>query len=115
MPEKFWILTTPMDFTQTGLIRELVYGDNAEDVYTLRKQSEGLKNLLFLLDFDRTQNRQNDKLESTVKALLYQLANMQDDEGGFPRKFDINFKIIDSSKGSTQSIITPMIMASRYF
>ncbi|WP_431122327.1 hypothetical protein [Flagellimonas flava] len=102
-------------FTDTGLIRELVYGENAEDVYTLRKQSEGLKNLLFLLDFDKQHGKEHPKLEETIANLMNQLAKMQDDEGGFPRKFDASFAVLDDSRGSTQSIITPMIMAARYF
>lgn len=102
-------------FTANGLIRELVYGANKEDVYTLRKQSEGLKNLLFLLDFDRRQGVNHPKVERIVVDLLTALADLQDSEGGFPRKFDAQFNVLDESRGSTQSIITPMIMASRYF
>lgn len=102
-------------FTSTGLIRELVYGTNAEDVYTLRKQSEGLKNLLFLLDFDKRQGIQRATLEQQIKTLMHRLVELQDKTGGFPRKFDANFKVLDNSTGSTQSIITPMVMAARYF
>ncbi|MFS4455207.1 hypothetical protein [Maribacter sp. 2304DJ31-5] len=102
-------------FTKTGLIRELVYGSNAEDVYTLRKQSEGLKNLLFLLDFDKRQGIRHPQLETGIVSLMHQIAQMQEADGGLPRKFDMDYKAIDNSKGSTQSIITPMVMASRYF
>ncbi|MCL6265336.1 hypothetical protein [Flagellimonas myxillae] len=102
-------------FTDSGLIRELVYGDNAEDVYSLRKQSEGLKNLLFLMDFDKQQGKEYRKLETTIADLMHKLTEMQDEEGGFPRKFDEGYKVLDDSRGSTQSIITPMIMAARYF
>ncbi len=102
-------------FTETGLIRELVYGDNAEDIYTLRKQSEGIKHLLLLLDFDKRQKKSSPKIEKKVLSLLHKIAKMQHEDGSIPRKFDIDHEIVDSSKGSTQSIITPMIMASYYF
>ncbi|UJH67547.1 hypothetical protein [Allomuricauda sp. SCSIO 65647] len=102
-------------FTETGLIRELIYGDNAEDVYTLRKQSEGIKNLLLLLDFDKRQKKSSPEIEKKVFSLLHKIAEMQHEDGSIPRKFDIDYEIVDSSKGSTQSIITPMIMASYYF
>nr|WP_299384233.1 hypothetical protein [Allomuricauda sp.] len=102
-------------FTASGLIRELVYGDNAEDVYTLRKQSEGLKNLLFLLDFDKQQGKEHPEVEGIVRSLMENIAKMQDEDGGFPRKFSQDFQVLDESRGSTQSVITPMVMASRYF
>ena len=102
-------------FTETALLRELVYGENAEDVYTLRKQSEGIKNLLFILEFEKRKGNLFPKVEAQLIALLNRLSGMQAHDGSFPRKFDINYRTVDPSKGSTQSIITPMILASYYF
>ncbi|WP_141402380.1 hypothetical protein [Sediminicola luteus] len=102
-------------FTENGLIRELVFGSNAETVFSLRKQSEGIKNLLFLLDYGQQSGSPRPDIEVKVEKLLLNLVDMQQADGSFPRKFDQDFDTTDPSKGSTQSIITPMVMASRFF
>jgi hypothetical protein len=102
-------------FTKTGLIRELLYNNYKEDRFTLRKQAEGIKNLIFILDFFKKEGKTYPKIEKKVSVLLAKFAKMQLEDGSLPRRFNQDWEITDHSKGSTQSIITPMILASHYF
>lgn len=102
-------------FTNSGLIRELLYNGCKEDVFTLRKQAEGIKNLIYILNHFKKEGKNYPLIEKRVSELLSRFAEMQKQDGSLPRKFDRSYKIIDKSKGSTQSIITPMVMGYRYF
>ncbi|MCG8326789.1 MAG: hypothetical protein MI974_03835 [Chitinophagales bacterium] len=102
-------------WTNTGLIRELIYRDYKEDVYSLRKQTEGIVALMYILKFKKDRGEDVSDIESRVKKLLDRFAQMQATDGSLPRKFGVDFGVLDDSKGSTQLIITPMLMASSYF
>lgn len=102
-------------WTESGLIRELIYGNYKEDVFSLRKQTEGLVALMYILKFKSEQGEDVTVVEDKVRNVLNQFIQMQAADGSLPRKFDTNYETLDDSKGSTQLIITPMLMASRYF
>lgn len=102
-------------WTEKGLIRELIYRNYKEDVYSLRKQTEGLVALMYILKFRKEKGIDVSETENRVEKLLAQFMKMQAADGSLPRKFGRNFETLDNSKGSTQLIITPMLMASEYF
>lgn len=102
-------------WTDSGLIRELIYGNYKEDVFSLRKQTEGLVALMYILKFKSEQGEDVTAVEKKVRNLLNRFMHMQATDGSLPRKFDVNYDTLDDSKGSTQLIITPMLMASQYF
>ncbi|BDD11874.1 hypothetical protein FUAX_43060 (plasmid) [Fulvitalea axinellae] len=102
-------------FTESGLLREQVYRNYKETVYSLRKQTEGIVATLYILNYDRLRGKRHPEVDAKIKGLLKSFAKMQDTDGSLPRKFDRQFKVLDKSKGSTQLIITPMLLASKYF
>lgn len=102
-------------WTSKGLIRELIYRDYKEDVFSLRKQTEGIVALLYIIKYKKETGEDVSNIEVKVQKLLNKFAKMQANDGSLPRKFDADYLTTDNSKGSTQLIITPMLMAYKYF
>lgn len=104
-------------FTSSGLFKEFVdYTHNSEtDIYSIRRQSEGVFAILNYLKYEREKGRKHPQWEARIKTLLSNFAKLQNTDGSFPRKFDNNFKIVDASGGSTPSATLPLTMAYAYF
>jgi len=104
-------------FSPNGFIRELVnYDDNSEtDIYSIRRQSEGVFAVLNYLDYEKRQGRNHPEWEAKIKALLDNFLKLQGKDGSFPRKFHDNFQVTDPSGGSTPSATLPLTMAYSYF
>lgn len=104
-------------FTKSGYFREFVHFDHNEepDVYSIRRQSEGIYAVMHFLNYERTQKRQHPEWEQRIKTLLDNFLAIQNADGSFPRKFDKNSNVIDASGGSTPSATLPLVMASKYF
>ncbi|MGB9748181.1 MAG: hypothetical protein ACPLXM_14740, partial [Bacteroidales bacterium] len=104
-------------FTSSGLIREWI--DCAQsreaDVYSLRRQSEGLSALIHFLAFEKNNGRSYPGLESITYQLAQKIMALQNVDGSYPRKFDSHFVIKDSLKGSTPAVVPAMVTASAYF
>ncbi|MGQ1891603.1 hypothetical protein ACT29H_14275 [Thermophagus sp. OGC60D27] len=104
-------------FTDSGFFRESInYHTHEEsDVYSIRRQSEGVYAILNYLDYERKHGRNHPGWEGRMKKLLSNFLRLQNGDGSFPRKFKDNFELIDSTGGSTASAIVPLVMASKYF
>ena len=104
-------------FTANGFFREFVnYDNNTEtDVYSIRRQSEGVFAILNYLDYEKKQGRKHPEWEAKMKTLLDNFLKIQNEDGSFPRKFNDSFKITDASGGSTPSATLPLTMAFSYF
>ncbi|NDW08689.1 hypothetical protein [Dysgonomonas sp. 520] len=104
-------------FTSAGFLREFVDLKNNEepDLYSIRRQSEGVFAILNYLDYERKKGRIHKDWEEKVKHLLNNFAKLQNADGSFPRKFNNKFEITDSSGGSTPSATLPLTMAYGYF
>ncbi|MCH7403035.1 hypothetical protein ACFOUP_09960 [Belliella kenyensis] len=104
-------------FNKDGLIREVVDFDKRTEtnVYSIRRQSEGLYAMLFYLQYERRMKRAHPILESKVRTLFDALMKLQMPDGSFPRKFDTKLQVIDETGGSTPSIVLPLAMAYQYF
>lgn len=104
-------------FNDVGLIREVIdFEKQTEtDVYSIRRQSEGLYALLLFLKYEKGKGRKHQDLETKVKHLFEHLITLQYADGSFPRKFDKNLNIIDETGGSSPSIVLPLAMANHYF
>ncbi len=104
-------------FTPNGFFREFVdYAHNNEtDIYSIRRQSEGVFSILNYLDYEKKKSRRHPEWEAKMKAILDNFLKLQGTDGSFPRKFNDNFKITDESGGSTPSATLPLTMAYTYF
>ncbi|TRX54783.1 hypothetical protein FNH22_18655 [Fulvivirga sp. M361] len=104
-------------FTKGGLFREVVdeYHNREANVFSIRRQSEGLYATLFYLGYEKAAGRLHPEWESRVKALLEVFSKLQKKDGSFPRKFDDVLKVKDASGGSSSCAVPPLVMAYRYF
>lgn len=104
-------------FTPNGFIREFVdYSNNSEtDIYSIRRQSEGVFAVLNYLDYEKKQGRKHPQWEAKIKNILENFLKLQGEDGSYPRKFKDNFEITDQSGGSTPSATLPLTMAYKYF
>ena len=104
-------------FTPGGLIREVVdfKREREADVYSIRRQSEGLYALLNYLDYEKRHGRSHPRWEARIRTLLEKFRTLQNPDGSFPRKFRDNLTVVDASGGSTPSATLPLTMACAYF
>ena len=104
-------------FSPEGFIREVVRFDNhpANNVRSIRRQSEGVYAALYYLDYERRHGRKHTEWEKKIKTILDLFMKMQKEDGSFPRKFNDDFTIVDNSGGSTPSATLPLVMAYKYF
>ena len=104
-------------FTPGGLIREVVdfKRERETDVYSIRRQSEGLYALLNYLDYEKRHGRSHPRWEERIRTLLERFRTLQNPDGSFPRKFRDNLTVVDASGGSTPSATLPLTMAYAYF
>lgn len=104
-------------FNPTGLLREYVEHDFVADekIFSIRRQSEGAYAILHFLKYEQEQGRQHPEWEAKLKGLLDNFIKIQNSDGSFPRKFDLNLNITDVSGGSTPSATLPLLMAAHYF
>ncbi len=104
-------------FTKKGFFRESVDYQNGResDVYSIRRQSEGVYAILKYLDYEKRNGRNHEDWERRMTQILSSLIKLQNEDGSFPRKFKGNFEIVDKTGGSTPSFTGPLVMASKYF
>lgn len=104
-------------FTSHGFFREYVDYTNhlEEDTYSIRRQSEGALAILNYLKYEKNKGRYHTEWENRITILLNNFLKLQLKDGSFPRKFNNNFEVVDSSGGSTPSATLPLTMASVYF
>ena len=104
-------------FTSGGLIREFVDFERGKepDVYTIRRQSEGLYALWCYLHYEETRGRSHPEWEVRIRTLLTRLLTLQQPDGSFPRKFRDDLQVVDAAGGSTPSATLPLAMAYRQF
>ncbi|WP_010416903.1 hypothetical protein [Anaerophaga thermohalophila] len=104
-------------FTDSGFFRESInyHTDEEPDVYSIRRQSEGVYAILKYLDFERKQGRKHLGWEKRIRKLLDNFLRLQNADGSFPRKFKNDFELVDATGGSTPSATVPLVMASKYF
>jgi hypothetical protein len=103
-------------FTENGFIREVIdYRNHYEtDVYSIRRQSEGLYAILQYLEIEKAHNRSHPVMAKKAKRLLDRILSLQQD-GFFPRKFNDQLEIIDEAGGSTSTAVIPLLMAWKVF
>lgn len=104
-------------FTSNGLFREVVdFRRNREpDVYSIRRQSEGVYAVLNYLAYEQRQGRRHPQWEARIRTLLERLLRLQATDGSFPRKFRDDLSVVDASGGSTPSATLPLTMGAVYF
>lgn len=104
-------------FTPGGLLREVVdfKRERETDVYSIRRQSEGVYALLNYLAYEKKQGRSHPEWEARIRTLLEKFLTLQNPDGSFPRKFRDNLTVVDASGGSTPSATLPLTMAYTYF
>lgn len=104
-------------FTPGGLLREVVdfKRERETDVYSIRRQSEGVYALLNYLAYEKQQGRSHPEWEARIRTLLEKFLSLQNPDGSFPRKFRDNLTVVDASGGSTPSATLPLTMACTYF
>ena len=104
-------------FTKGGLFREVVdeYHNREADVFSIRRQSEGLYATLFYLAYEKEAGRLHPEWETRVKVMLDLFSKLQKEDGSFPRKFDDGLTVKDTSGGSSSCAVPPLVMAYRYF
>ncbi len=104
-------------FTPGGLLREVVDFKRGRetDVYSIRRQSEGVYALLNYLAYEKQQGRSHPEWEARIRTLLEKFLSLQNPDGSFPRKFRDNLTVVDASGGSTPSATLPLTMAYTYF
>lgn len=104
-------------FTSNNLFREFVnFDDNSEtDVFSIRRQSEGVYAMLHFLRYEKEQGRKHPEWEAKMKVILDKFLLLQNEDGSFPRKFKDDLSVVDASGGSTPSATLPLVMAYKYF
>lgn len=104
-------------FTSNGFFREFVNFDNNSetDVFSIRRQSEGLYAMFHFLQFEKNNGRKHPEWEAKIKTLLEKMLLLQNSDGSFPRKFRDDLSIVDESGGSTPSATLPLVMGYQYF
>lgn len=104
-------------FNADGLIREYIDFEKKEepDVYSIRRQSEGIYAILLYLKYEKSKGRSHSELEKKTLDLLAQFKKLQQEDGSFPRKFNKKLSIIDKTGGSSPSAVPPLVMAYHYF
>lgn len=104
-------------FNEEGLIREYIdFGKGEEpDVYSIRRQSEGIYAILLFLKYEKDKGRSQPQLENKVVTLLSNLLSLQMEDGSFPRKFKSDLSLVDRTGGSSPSAVLPLVMAYQYF
>ena len=104
-------------FTSNGMFRELVDFEHnrEEEIYSIRRQSEGIYAILNYLKYEKTKKRSHPQWEERITTLLGNFLKIQNEDGSFPRKFDDNLNVSDKSGGSTPSATLPLVMAYSYF
>ena len=104
-------------FTSGGLFREVVdFRKNKEsDVYSIRRQSEGVYAVLNYLAYEKRRGRSHPAWEARIETLLGRFLRLQNPDGSFPRKFRDDLSVVDASGGSTPSATLPLTMAHSYF
>ena len=103
-------------FTDRGFIKEVVDCPNhyESDIYSIRRQSEGLYAILQYLKTEKAHNRVHQELTDKTRQLLDNIVSLQQGEY-FPRKFRTKSEIIDSTGGSTSTAIIPLLMGWKFF
>ena len=104
-------------FTPGGLLREVVdlrRGTETE-IYSIRRQSEGIRALLLYLDFEKKRGIPHPEWENRVKQLLGTLMKLEQPGHSYPRKFTVNPEITDFTGGSSPAFVPSLVMAYRYF
>ena len=104
-------------FTPGGLLREVVdfKRERETDVYSIRRQSEGVYALLNYLAYEKQQGRSHPEWEARIRTLLEKFLSLQNPDGSFPRKSRATLTVVDASGGSTPSATLPLTMAYTYF
>lgn len=104
-------------FTPSGVFKEVVRfaRDGEEPVKSIRRQSEGTYAVLNYLKYEKDHGRRHKEWELRVRTLLDYMLTLQRDDGSFPRKFNDDRTVVDSSGGSTPSATLPLIMGYKFF
>lgn len=104
-------------FTPNGFMREFVNFDagNETDVYSIRRQSEGIYAVLRYLQYEKENGKKHAEWEGKMKNILDKFLLLQNSDGSFPRKFKDDMSVVDASGGSTPSATLPLVMAYKYF
>ena len=104
-------------FANHDFIRELVdqENDSQEDVYSIRRQSEGIYAGLLYLNYEKKRGRKHPLWEQKVLCLLDILLTLQQADGSFPRKFKGDKTLVDAVGGSSPAAVVPLAMAYKYF
>jgi len=104
-------------FSPNGFFREFVNFDNHSetDVYSIRRQSEGIYAMLHFLQYEKNNGRTHVEWEGKIQRILEQFLLLQQEDGSFPRKFRDDLSLVDSTGGSTPSATLPLVMAYTYF
>ncbi|WP_224995594.1 hypothetical protein [Cesiribacter sp. SM1] len=106
-------------FSKEGFIRELVGEYHGypvkKDLYSIRRQSEGIYAILLYLDYEKQRGRRHPLWEERILNLLDLLLALQMFDGSFPRKFKGNGRIVDAVGGSSPSAVPALVMAYKYF
>ena len=106
-------------FSKEGFIRELV-GENhgypvQKNLYSIRRQSEGIYAILLYLDYEKQKGRMHPLYEERITKLLNTILGLQLQDGSFPRKFKGSGKVVDEVGGSSPSAVPALVMAYKYF
>ncbi|HCX22666.1 MAG: hypothetical protein CMB80_10495 [Flammeovirgaceae bacterium] len=117
MSQEIWDSYLAHGFTKGGLFRERIEENHnwETDVFSIRRQSEGLYAALFYLNFEKKAGRKHPDWEATVKSMFELFVKLQKADGSFPRKFDDNLVVKDASGGSSSCVVPPLVMAYEYF
>lgn len=106
-------------FTQIGYLRDFVNFDreglNAQEVHSIRQQSEAVYAILHYLKYEKSKGRKHKSWETKTRALLDNLIKLQKTDGHFARKFNDDGSDVDASGGSTPSATSTLVMGYRYF
>ena len=106
-------------FTQNGYLRDFVNFDreglNAQEVHSIRQQSEAVYAILHYLKYEKSKGRKHKSWEAKTRALLDNLIKLQKTDGHFARKFNDDGSDVDASGGSTPSATSTLVMGYRYF
>ena len=99
MSQEIWDSYLAHGFTKGGLFRERIEENHnwETDVFSIRRQSEGLYAALFYLNYEKSAGRKHPEWETTVKSMFDLFVKLQKADGSFPRKFDDNLVVKDAS------------------